>query len=96
MEDATTLASVIATSSVLTLGLVQAEKAMDLVTSRWAPVAALITGVLVCFLISFTSLVEGFTFADDWALALIAGLTSGLTAAGLYSGGKKLVEGSSS
>lgn len=90
MEDATTLAAVIAASSVLTLGLVQAEKAMDFVSSRWTIVAALITGVCVCVLISFTELVDGYTFNDDWALAIIAGLMSGLTAAGAYSGAKRL------
>lgn len=91
MEDATTLAAIVAAGSITTLGLVQAEKAMGITSPRWAIAAAVLTGIGVCLLLSFTSLVHGYTFRDDWALGIFAGIGSGLTAGGVYSGARALI-----
>lgn len=53
------------------------------VDSRWAPIASLALGIAGSFLIP----------APTLALTVLQGLVVGLSASGLYSGGKSVVKG---
>lgn len=76
------------------LGIVQGLKAANTVSSRWAMPASLVIGILICGLVGFTDTIDGYDMWEDWAVAVLSGLTAGLGASGLYSGGQR-VAGSS-
>jgi hypothetical protein len=82
---------IVVAAAPLVLAVVQALKATGVTSSRWAMPAACLVGILICFLVAAAGLVEGFALWHDWALAVLVGIASGLSAAGLYSGGQKVV-----
>lgn len=55
--------------------------------SRWAPLGALVSGVIVAVLYAAT-------VTGDLAQSVFVGVLVGITAAGVYSGGKSFVQGS--
>lgn len=81
--------SLIATPIIL--GIVQGLKAANTVSSRWAMPAAIVIGILVCGLVGFTDMIDGYDLMGDWAIAVLSGVTAGLSASGLYSGGQRVV-----
>ncbi|MBI4494784.1 MAG: hypothetical protein HY690_18565 [Chloroflexi bacterium] len=72
----------------LLIGLVEVGKRLGL-ESRWAAPLAVALGVAISL---GYHLAANWPDATAWADALLAGLALGLSAAGLYSGAKKLNE----
>lgn len=57
---------------------------------RWAPLAAVLAGVVIVVANQAARVVPGF---GDWYQAVLAGLAAGLAAVGLYSGTKNTLSG---
>jgi hypothetical protein len=91
MDQAAKLMAVVVAASPITLAVVQGLKAAGITGSRWAMPAAIVVGEGICFLVAAAHLVAGFALWGDWGLAALAGVATGLSAAGLYSGGQKVV-----
>ena len=69
-------------------GVVQGAKSAGMTSSRWAMPFAILVAIIVDALVAATDLVEGFDLKDDVALVILLGVITGLSASGLYSGGK--------
>lgn len=70
----------------LTVGLVEVVKRMEAVPVRFLPVIALLVGVAL-------AAVGGSAVGlSSWREVIVAGLMAGLSAMGLYSGGKTVLE----
>ena len=67
----------------LVLAMVQLVKKLDFIPEKWYPVISLFFGVIVAFLLP-----------EPWdpRASIIKGILFGLSASGLYSGSKKMVE----
>ncbi len=88
MEGSQELIALQAMAAPIVLILVQAAKSTGLTPSRWAWPLAMAFGVAVCWLVGFTSLIDGYAFRDDWAVGFLSGLLTGSAASGLNSGAK--------
>jgi len=76
MEELFTLTPLVLGAIPLVIGLVQVAKAMKL-PDNFAPLASLVLG---CALVALTG--------ATWQASLVQGIIVGLSASGLYSGGK--------
>jgi hypothetical protein len=85
------VAIVTAIAAPITVGLVQGAKASGMTSARWAVAFAILCGILIDVLVAATDLVDGFDLKDDIALVILLGIITGLSASGLYSGGKAVV-----
>jgi hypothetical protein len=83
-ENLAGLLAVVATAGVFTLSLVQLIKAQGLPT-RLAPAASVVCGQVIVSLLTLADVVA----LGIWEVVL-AGLIAGMSAAGVYSGGKAL------
>ena len=84
--DTNELIAIVGVGAPITVGIVQGAKATGVTVGRWAMPFAVGVGVLIDLLIAATDIVDGFDLRPDFALAILAGIVTGLTAAGLFSG----------
>jgi len=75
----------VVTLAPVVMALVEIAKRTGL-PSRWASLAALVSGVIV-------SLLYAATVTGDVGQSMFVGILAGITAAGVYSGGKAIVQG---
>jgi len=73
----------------LIIAIVAVAKSLGL-ENRWAPLAAVVAGVVIVVANQAAQVVPGF---GDWYQAVLAGLAAGLAAVGLYSGSKNTLGG---
>lgn len=84
--DTNELIAIVGIGAPVTVGIVQGAKASGLASGRWAMPFAIMIGVVIDLLIAATDIIDHFDIRDDFALAILAGIVTGLTASGLFSG----------
>jgi uncharacterized membrane protein (DUF441 family) len=87
MDELTSAALIL---SPVTVGIVEVAKRAGLPV-RWAPVFALIAGVVLALLAAWGNVLGG--YEGNWARVALGGLLAGLAASGLYSGVKTTARG---
>jgi hypothetical protein len=73
---------------VITIGILEVLKRMDIVNTKYIPLLGLIVGILVCGL----GAAAGVLPVIGWANIVWYGITTGLMACGLFSGVKNTVQ----